>query len=141
MKPKASTRSQITSLTFMMVLSNHRKTHTISAGSNLSHSAGDTTSALNRISAFNFDFAITDWVRFSKSSYHGVIKANIKKCYKSATNLLNPKHDKTGYSKQETPRKWTGINSKIMEERLYYAPQILRSKRKKHSMNLYILPQ
>lgn len=34
----------------------------------LSHSAGDTTSALNLISDFNFDFAVMDCARFSKSS-------------------------------------------------------------------------
>ena len=36
----------------------------------VSHSAGDTISALNRISAFNFDLVVIDWARFSKSSYH-----------------------------------------------------------------------
>ena len=44
----------------------------------LSHSAGDTTSALNRTSAFNLDFAVTDWARFSKSSYHRAIRYNVK---------------------------------------------------------------
>jgi len=33
-----------------------------------SHSAGDTTSALNLISDFNFDFEVMDCARFSKSS-------------------------------------------------------------------------
>lgn len=41
---------------------------------NLSHSPGDTTSALNRISDFNFVFAVIDWARVSKSSYDDVIK-------------------------------------------------------------------
>ena len=31
------------------------------------------------------------------------------------------------------------IDRIIMEERLYHAPKILRSKRKKHSMSLYFL--
>jgi hypothetical protein len=53
----------------------------------LSHSAGDTTSALNRVSAFNLDFALMDWARFSKSSYHGGIKYSVKK----GTESLYPK--------------------------------------------------
>ena len=44
----------------------------------LSHSAGDTISALNRISAFNFDLVVIDWARFSKSSYHSAIRYNVK---------------------------------------------------------------
>lgn len=46
--------------------------------SNLSHSLGDTTSALNRISDFNFDLAVIDRARFSKSSYQNVIGYSVK---------------------------------------------------------------
>lgn len=35
----------------------------------LSHSPGETVSALNLISLFSFDWATTDWARVSKSSY------------------------------------------------------------------------
>ena len=40
----------------------------------LSHSSGETISALNRTSDFKRDFAVIDSVRFSKSSYHAISK-------------------------------------------------------------------